>query len=56
MPKLRLAQQPAQKCLYKACVRILRGFDSLTGGQGSFWRVRWPENACERFRPCNGLH
>ena len=33
MPKPWLTQQPAQKCLYEACVRILRGFKTRAGGQ-----------------------
>ena len=33
MPKLWLAQPPAQNCLYVAYERHMRGFSSLTGGQ-----------------------
>ena len=56
MPKLRLAQQPAQKCLYKACVRILRGFSSLTGGQDRLGWLDGRRSRAHAFGLCNVLH
>ena len=40
MPKLWLAQQPARNCLQEACVRFVRGFSTLAGGQD---RLGWLE-------------
>ena len=40
MPLPRFVQRLARNYLQNAHVRILRGFSSLAGGQGTAWRVR----------------
>ncbi len=44
MPKLWLAQQPAQECLHEACERIVRGFRSPASGS-SCWLERLTSRA-----------
>ena len=47
MPTASVVAPGAQKCLYNAHVRIVRGFSSLTGGQDRFgWLDGRTRGAC----------
>ena len=56
MPLASVATPGAQNCLYNANVRIVRGFDSFTGGQDRLGVLERLENRYVRFGSCNVLH